>query len=267
MSDPQVPATPSPRPSQRRWAVAALAVGIASLVLCLIPWLGLILGIAGVVLGIIAVRTAVSKGVAITGLGFGIAGIAAGVAVLLFVYLALPAIGTWAQRQGLDDGATENSRYDDYDASKDYLVSTPCYSFTGPEGWINHQPTYATKDCQTNLESWGDLQPDGTVTFDRLGDVYGYVTVRAAFTADSITHTGTAIRLDGADADLVETSGTNTSPSHDNITATKTEIMVELPHPEKNYDGTFSVLFIEIAASDDQVQDVVHRLVDTWKWN
>lgn len=254
MSDPQL-ATSAPVP-RRGVAVAALVVGIASLVLCLVPWVGLGLGVVGLVLGIVALRTRARKGKGIAGLVLSIIGMGVGVLVLLFVYLALPAIGSFIAHGGYDDNAGENSRYDEnYDFSKDYLVDTPCYSFTGPSSWINHQNPYYTADCLTNLEDHGGLDDSGRYVFDSTQ--YGRVSVAVDHdTTESSTSTGD-LTLDGVQATVLS--------SVEGEWTTDT-IAVTMPETKKNYYGEFDALIIYIHVPTAHADATLEQLVDSWKW-
>ncbi|QIM18272.1 DUF4190 domain-containing protein [Leucobacter coleopterorum] len=79
-----------PQPTQTKGlAISALIVGIASLVLFLIPFVGILGGIAAVVLGVLALKKAQSKGMSITGLITGGVAILASGAVLIFSLVIL----------------------------------------------------------------------------------------------------------------------------------------------------------------------------------
>lgn len=90
-----------PRP--KGLAIAALIVGISSLVLCWIPFVGMLGGLAAIVLGIIALVKAQSKGMSITGLITGIVGFLAGIVLTLTAFTLFSLIG--AQTASTDPSA------------------------------------------------------------------------------------------------------------------------------------------------------------------
>ncbi|MHA3724460.1 hypothetical protein ACXR2T_11335 [Leucobacter sp. HY1910] len=73
-------------------ALSALIVGIASLVLCALPFMGIAGGITALVLGIIALKRAQSKGMSLTGI---ITGSLAVLCSIIIVVVSLTFLG-WA---------------------------------------------------------------------------------------------------------------------------------------------------------------------------
>ncbi|RGE24281.1 DUF4190 domain-containing protein [Leucobacter sp. wl10] len=83
---PAAPAEPAygAAPAQSKGlAIAALVLGIVSLVFCWIPAIGIIAGVVGLILGIIALRKRQSKGMSLTGIITGALGIVASIIILI----------------------------------------------------------------------------------------------------------------------------------------------------------------------------------------
>ena len=248
------------RPNPTRFGVITLIVGILAVPLIVWPWVGLGVGLAGIVLHLLTRSRSRGSHLAVVGFALSIFGAAGNVVVILVVSLVFPAIGSWIAHGGYDDNAGENSRYNEqYDLSRDYLIDTPCYSFTGPEGWINHQNDYFDADCRTSLEDHGPLDDSGRYVFDsRAGtDLYGSVLVSAQFA--STGSIGDDVQLDGVDASLSRTEGT------DEVMPTIT-IDVEMPEAKSNYYGQFDRLQIVIEAAPDEIDELLDQVVDSWQW-
>ncbi len=253
MSNPQLSPVP-PVPSSRAFAITALVLGILAVALSIIPWVGPSFGLVGVIFAIIALRQQGRKGMGITGLVLSIVGILAGAIVLLFVAFVFPAIGSAIAHGGYDDGAGENSRYDEnYDFSKDYLADTPCYSFTGTKGWINHESPYSVDDCVINLVDHGGLDDTNRYVFD--SEAYGSIIVQPDYNGPTVSSDD--ITLDGVGASL-------STSSLDGWTTD--EIAVSLPRTQKNYYGEFQELLITLRVEDADAEAVLDTLVDSWKW-
>ena len=253
MSNPQLNPVP-PVPSSRAFAITALVLGILAVALSIIPWVGPSFGLVGVIFAIIALRQHGRKGMGITGLVLSIVGILAGAIVLLFVAFVFPAIGSAIAHGGYDDGAGENSRYDEnYDFSKDYLADTPCYSFTGTKGWINHESPYSVDDCVINLVDHGGLDDTNRYVFD--SEAYGSIIVQPDYNGPTVSSDD--ITLDGVGASL-------STSSLDGWTTD--EIAVSLPRTQKNYYGEFQELLITLRVEDADAEAVLDTLVDSWKW-
>jgi hypothetical protein len=151
--------------------------------------------------------------------------------------------------------------------SQDYLVSTPCHSFTGPQGWVNHQKPAYIEDCLTNLELWGDLEEDGSIIFTgKVGTVFANETVHPNYP--------NSLRAIPSDAQSVTFAG---QPAHrwtdalvgGNGPGTTVYLVVDLPSQESNYWGRFSSLTIDASALTDvgNPDQMMDELETTWVWN
>jgi hypothetical protein len=199
--------------------------------------------------------------------------IGAGAIVVGLIVWGANSASTYLSHSGLDDGAGENQRYREagFDGSQDYLVATPCYAFTGPEGWVNHQKTAYIEDCLTNLELWGTLEPDGSITFTGLpGTVFANETVSPNYansgtpvpvTADDVTFAGQPARqwtepLEDRDGDG-ESDGSAVF------------VVVDLPTQMSNYWGPFNSITIEARAliGFGDPEQLMSDLERTWTWN
>lgn len=250
---------PPQRPRVHPIAIVTLVVGILSVLLILWQWVGLGLAIAGVVLYIVGRVLKKTSGIALAGLITSMVGAIGNVLVILVVLLVFPAIGSWIAHGGYDDNAGENSRYDeDYDLSEDYLIDTPCFTFTGPEGWINHQNDYFDADCRANLEDHGPLDASGRYVFDSYGpNIYGQVSVQPHY--GEYGAPSADIELDGVDASL--STVRNDADTMDLVT-----IELLTPQTFSNYYGTFDALIITVEAPSSDIDGIVDELVDSWRW-
>lgn len=93
MTETLTPHTTAP-PSSKAFAIAALLVGILSLVAGLFGWPGIIGGVAAIVLGILAIRRRQSKAMSVTGIVTGSVGIVAGATMLVIAALFIAALNS-----------------------------------------------------------------------------------------------------------------------------------------------------------------------------
>lgn len=110
-----------PQPTQTKGlAISALIVGIASLVFCWIPVIGILGGIAAVVLGIIAIKKAQSKGMSITGIITGALAILSATAILIFTVMFITAVSdTVSEQSDSSSQQTEQPTEDAPSATED----------------------------------------------------------------------------------------------------------------------------------------------------
>ncbi len=89
----------APQNNNNGLAVAALVLGIISIVLCFVPFLSAILAILAIIFGIIALKSA-RRGMAIAGLATGILGLLLGILIFAMIFIGIPAL----QRSQRDTG-------------------------------------------------------------------------------------------------------------------------------------------------------------------
>lgn len=65
---PATPAAPTPNQQQNGLAIAAMVVGIISILLGWVPFLGLAIGVAAIIMGVISLKHKYNKGMSITGI-------------------------------------------------------------------------------------------------------------------------------------------------------------------------------------------------------
>jgi hypothetical protein len=184
-----------------------------------------------------------------------ITGAAGNVLVILLVTFVFPSISSSIAHGGYDDGAGENNRYDeDYDLGSDHLIETPCFSFTGPAGWINHQKDAYDADCAASLEDHGPLDASGRYQFGE-----SYASVRVSPVYDDLITGSDPIELDGAAATAETTASEQGSLS-------QVVISVVMPERRTNYYGEFEALSVEISAPPEDLDALVDQVVGSWTW-
>ena len=147
---PQGYGAPQPPVQPKGLALAALIVGIASLVLCWLPIVGIIGGAVAVVLGIIALKKAQSKGMSLTGIITGAVAIVVSVIVLIVTIFII----------GAAVNAT-NSAAEELGSSLEELES-PTPETTAPE------TTEPTEDAPA--EASGDRSPEFCAAFNAIAE-------------------------------------------------------------------------------------------------
>ena len=131
MTTPLAPPAPSPSPAPPTpgLAIAAVIIGGVAFLHGWVPIGGTILGIVGVVFGILAVRRPVGRVLAIIGIALSALATVSSAISLVFVLAVLPGSGV--------DGSMPITVAPE-SSIPPTSVSTPCYSFDGPGGYINN---------------------------------------------------------------------------------------------------------------------------------
>lgn len=258
------PVAPTARPAGGL-AIAALVVGIAAFLTGLVAGLGLVIAIAGLILGILAVRAKAPRGFSITGLALsGVAAITNLGAIAFIVVAALAATSATAPQN----------------------MTTPCYSFDGPAGYINNIGDPAIEDCTTELELWGELNADGTIKNTGVGGIWGSVNVEPVRLSSSdewapdgdldaaieelskeyIPALGEVIslrewvELDGVEANLTRVR------SAAETTETKALIVGFAPESYPTSRGDVRFFVISVVIPDDSGEEVLDTILDSWRW-
>jgi len=286
------PASPQPAPPQPQpWvdptppqtagglAIAALIVGIGAFLFGLVPVFGLILGIAGVVLAILAFRSHRGRGLALGGLIGSILAILTNIVVIIILIVAATLTPDTS-----DTSDTETLPGDEPAPVTSQAIDTPCYSFEGPASYINDVNTAAIAGCSTQLELWGELDEDGTFTNTGVGAIWGTVTVEPirVETSDTwsdgtldgtmeylngefIPSLGTVISdergdLGGQEANITVVDSTEEETTH------KAAIVAYGPKAYPTENGDVQVVVISFTTVEDDGEEILQQLLDTWEW-
>jgi len=285
------PASPQPAPPQPQpWvdpnppkpagglAIAALIVGIAAFLFGLVPVFGLILGVVGVVLAILAFRSQRGRGLALGGLIGSILAILTNIVVIIILIVA----ATLAP----DTATLDNETLPDEDPQPvtSQAIDTPCYSFDGPASYINDIGDAEIEGCATKLELWGELAEDGTFTNTGVGAIWGTVTVEPIRVATSdewsdgtldgtmeylngefIPSLGTVITderttLGGQEANITVVDSTEEETTH------KAAIIAYGPDAYNAANGDVQLMVISFTTVEDDGEEILQQLLDTWEW-
>jgi hypothetical protein len=239
--------TSTPRVAVSGFPVAALVVGTIAFLVGWLPFAGIVIGIVGIVLGSLAARSAVRRGLAITGLVLSAIATVINVLVVIVVLVWLPAI--------------ERDRVDPFTSTPDAdpatpLVDTSCYRFDLParyegndydvESWNESAP-----DCIAQVEIWS---ADGESTGAGVT-----VTPYTASTANLVSDGGTPEGV----ADFVEQNGMTGSGTL--VIDRKAVVLAGAPATLTRYDraSTAGTSVMVVATARDELLTAV---LDTWKW-
>jgi len=282
-------------------AIAALIVGIAAFVLGLVPILGIVLGIAGVVLGIIAVRRPIRRGLGWAGLILSAFGALVSI-VTTFLLLVLPLILFSASQSesspsdSYSDSQTQESDEPDavtpgdeelYSTVSGQIIDTPCWTYDGPENFVNNISQTNADACNGALELWGEWDGDVFVPTG-AGEVAGQIQV------DPVLSTNPALVAAGGDVDAfidgIETGQSYFSQQGEvlalheattigglpanitridsdvEVTQTRVFITVLVPEPYATANGEVSAFLISVTTPYDNGEEQVQQVLDTWEW-
>jgi len=273
---PQPWVDPTPPQSAGGLAIAALIVGIAAFVFGLVPVFGLILGIVGVVLAILAFRSHRGRGLALGGLIGSILAILTNIVLIIILIIAATLAPDTADLETLPE--------DEPMPVTTQAIDTPCYSFEGPASYINDVNTAAIAGCSTQLELWGELAEDGTFTNTGVGAIWGTVTVEPIRVATSdewsdgtldgtmeylngefIPSLGTVITdergtLGGQEANITVVDSTQLETTH------KAAIVAYGPNAYTTESGDVQLMVISFTTVEDDGEEILQQLLDTWEW-
>jgi len=273
---PQPWVDPTPPQAAGGLAIAALIVGIAAFLTGLIPGLGLVLGIVGVVLAILVLRGTRGRGLAVGGLVGSIIAILSNIVMIVILIVVYP-----AAQQIVDESEQLG---DEPAAITTQAIDTPCYSFEGPASYINDVNDAAIAACSTQLELWGELDEDGTFTNTGVGAIWGTVTVEPIrvstsdawsdgtldgtmefLNADFIPSLGTVIsdergELGGQEANITVVDSTEEETTH------KAAVVAYGPTAYPTENGEVQVVVISFTTVEDDGEEILQQLLDTWEW-
>lgn len=278
-------------------AIAALILGIAAFVLGLVPIVGIVLGLTGVVLGILAVRRPVRRGLGWAGLLLGAFGALVSI-VTTFLILVLPLIvvsAAQSESSSPDSPSDSQTAPDAVDPGDEELFSTvsgqiidtPCWTYDGPEYFVNNISQDAADACNGALELWGGWQGDVFVPTG-AGEIGGQIQV------DPVLSTNPALVAAGGDVDAfideIETGQSYFSQqgevlslheattigglpanitridSNVEVTQTRVFITVLVPEPYATANGDVSAFLISVTTPYANGEEQVQQVLDTWEW-
>lgn len=278
-------------------AIAALILGIAAFVLGLVPIVGIVLGITGVVLGILAVRRPVRRGLGWGGLILGAFGALISI-VTTFLILVLPLIVVSAAQSesSSPDSPSDSQTAPDavdpgdeelYSTVSGQVIDTPCWTYDGPEYFVNNISQTNADACNGALELWGEWEGDVFVPTG-AGIVAGQIQV------DPVLSTNSALVSAGGDVDAfidgIETGQNYFSQQGEvlalheattigglpaNITRidsnaadtqTRVFITVLVPEPYATTNGDVSAFLISVTTPYANGEEQVQQVLDTWEW-
>jgi len=278
---------PAERPKAAGVAIAALVVGIVAFLLGLVPVLGLLVAVTGIVLGIVALRRP-GRGLAITGIILSAVAVLANIAIIVVL-----AVIPWAEIGGQFERGFTEAIEEEYGIPDDsaggfetQTLDTPCYTFDGPAGFINNISDDAIANCSTELELWGEVAADGTVTNTGVGAILGSVNVepiRSATTderspdgsldgivewmsTDYIPAFGELISLrepvvlDGAEGNLTRVT------SDQELTETKALVVVKAPSEYQVNGEPAQFFLITFVTPYDNGEELIQTAIDSWRW-
>lgn len=163
---------------------------------------------------------------------------------------------------------------------------TPCWSYEGPEAFVNNVSSDQEEHCHGALELWGELV-EGAVVPTGVGAIYGQVSVQPVRVATSEawgvgTDLGGAVDLladsyfaeNGSILSLHEATTLDGLPA--NITRvegsfeeTRTKAFITAFAPERFASGTDEVQFfvIAIVTPYDNGDELIEQVTGTWTWS
>lgn len=283
-------AAPGPitaKPTAGGLAITALVVGIVAFISGWAPFFGLVVGLVGLVLGIITIVKGRGRGFGITAIILSAIAIITNIVIIALLATLIP----WITNQVEDLTYPSDDPYPSIEVPPNgefevQTISTPCYTFDGPAGFINNQSAADAAMCMTQLELWGEMAPDGTFTNTGVGAVYGSVGVEAvsAETAALLSPDGTiATMIESLQADYFPSLGTvenliepytldgveaNLSRivSDAEFTQTKAVLLAFSPSVYPTGAGDVSFFVVSFVIPDDTGDEVIQAVLDSWRW-
>ncbi|RXR31907.1 hypothetical protein EQW78_15790 [Oerskovia turbata] len=166
------------------------------------------------------------------------------------------------------------------------LIDTPCWSYEGPQTFVNNISVDEERLCAGALELWGEVR-EGTVVPTGVGAIYGQVSVEPVrvSTSDSwmvgtdvdgavdavadsyfaqngkVISLHEAATLDGVPANITRVEGSSS--------ATQTKAFVSAFAPAPFTPGTETVQFfvIAIVTPYDNGDELIAQVIETWQWH
>jgi hypothetical protein len=174
---------------------------------------------------------------------------------------------------------------EDYSIVSGRQIETPCWSYEGPQNFVNNISSDDARLCQGALELWGEVI-DGAVVPTGVGAIYGRVKVEPVRVSTSDAW-GVGSDLDGAVDALADSyfaeNGTiislheptdldgvpaNITRVEGDFDATQTKAFITAFAPEPFTPGADTVQFfvIAIVTPYDNGEELIEQVVSTWRW-
>lgn len=292
---------PQPAPSGGGIAIAALVVGIVAFLLGWIPILGFIIAVVGIILGVVAVRKPQRKGFGWAAIALSaLAALTSIATTIFFLVIPLTVIGaiddpapdpTTYSSDGESDGGSDggsDSDVETWSTVSGQEIDTPCWSYDGPQYFVNNISTADAEACFGALELWGEWQDDGTFKPTGGGDVAGQIQVDpySAADADSLAPGGDVDAVvdaiestqqyfsqQGTIISLHEPTTIGGVPAtitrvDSNVPETKTKafITVLVPEPYQAGGEQLRLFIISVTTPYDNGDEQIDHVIDTWEW-
>ncbi len=228
-----------------------------------------------------------------TSVGQGVTGLAVAVVLAALSGCASP-VGVATDDDSGDPAASQSEGApapavapwgEDFSIVSGQPIETPCWSYEGPQRFVNNISSDDENLCLGALELWGEIV-DGAVVPTGVGAVYGRVKVEPVRVSTSDTWgTGTdvdravdiladsyfaengevvslreATTLDGVPANITRVDG--------DLDVTQTKAFITAFAPEPYTPGADAVQFFVIAVVTpyDNGDELIDQVVSTWRW-
>lgn len=285
-------------------AIAALIVGIVAFVTGWIPIFGLLVAIVGIVLGILVVRKPVRRGFGWTAIGLSALAALTNIIMIVVVFLG-PALFWSAVGSTPSPDAPYESPQDDRDTQGDadagevpldessfsvvggQAIDTPCWSYDGPQYFVNNIDSASVDDCIGKLELWGEWQDDvfvptgaGSTAGQILADPQLVSTVESVVPGSDVNAFVDAVEQQkgyfssqGEIISLHEPTTIGGVPanitridSNAETTHTKAFITVLAPHAYDTPSGQVQMFLISVTTPYQNGEEQLQHVIDTWTW-
>ena len=275
--EPTGPFVPPAKPGVGGVAIAAIIVGGIAFLVGLIPFFGAIVALVGLALGIIALRHPVGR-------GLGIGGTILSAIALVTNIVVIVALFVWGANVAPTTVSEPPVEVSEEPITDLQAIDTPCYSFDGPGSYILNQSDETTANCATKLELWGELDADGTFTNTGVGAIWGTVTVEPIrletsdewsdgdldgtmeyLNGEFIPSLGTVVSdnrvdLGGQEANLTIVDSTEEE------TTFKAALVAYGPSTYPTANGDVQLMVISFTTVEDDGEEILDALLDSWEW-
>lgn len=286
-------------------ALAAFIVGIVAFLLGWLPILGAVIAVAGIVLGILAVRKPVRRWQGWVGIG--LSALALLTSLILTVLFGLG--GAIDDYQSGQDPYESGDSYDSGDAGDDdtaedadvevldeevysvvsgQAIDTPCWSYDGPQYFVNNISSDDEALCIGKLQLWSDQQNEnGVIVPTGVGSIMGQIGVEpvtSSYAASLSPGTDVDAMVDALKPVYFDDQGGTITSLHESITLdgvpanitridsdadhtqTKAFITAFAPAPYAVTDDPPQLFIISIVTPYSNGEEQIQQVIDSWKW-